>query len=375
MFRQDDFSEILMKLYMKSDFEIPDLPFQIGDKNFLSYMRQSTATSRKKFVTDFDGIYEAEGTEPLYKIFFRHLHDKDINPEIDPNEIYAYIKSIFQGKPIADVFTQIKNYLQSKNLKRWQYYKACERAAEEWQPNKEAWETVQEIKNGGYDITIISGSAKEALEMAAKKIGIKDYEIVGTIFEFDIFGRLKEIKPMLGEEKLKSKRRIVGERRHIAITDDMQTDSFITFGAELSIIAADKENLMMENEKQLYVFDKAIQKSFSHLLNYVRKFEYSFIRSYGISKFKERRIVELITKLKSMEKKEDFLEILELLRFELGIFDSLSSAEKIQMIINYKNEKDTEKEKNLKQDILSAFNNLPEYVNTEAFVEELRKFK
>jgi phosphoserine phosphatase len=283
---------------------------------------------------------------------------------------------MFEGAPIKDVFKQMGEYLKSDTIRltRKQYYDACRRAADEWTPNPRAWKTIEKLRDMGYSITIISGSVQEALEMAAKKTDItKKYgdEIIGTEFKFDIFGRLEAIDHMLGEEKLKEKRRITRLEKHIAMTDDMLTDDLITYGAQLSVVVADKDDRILVDQEQIYIFDKSVRKRFDILIDYVKKFEYSAVRSYRTSITKERRIVNIIQKIKTTENKEEFLEMLELLTKELEIFNPFSSAEKIQLILNYKNDS-TERQKTLKQYILTIFGEIPEYVDTEAFVELLK---
>jgi phosphoserine phosphatase len=376
MLPESQFSQLLMQLYMKTDFQVPAIPMKIGHKVFLSSFNQYGTAKKKKFITDFDGVFEVEGTEPLYRLFFKHLHDDDINPAIDRNQIDSYIRSIFEGTPINEVFKQMTEYFKSDSIRltRKQYYEACKRAVDEWIPNPEAWKTIEKLREMGYSITIISGSVQEALETAAKKIDIskkRGDEIIGTEFKFDIFGRLEAIDHMLGEEKLKEKKRITRTEKHIAMTDDMVTDDLITYGAQLSVVVADKDDRILETQEQIYIFDKSVRNRFSVLVDYVKKFEYSAVRSYRTSVSKERRIVSIIQKIKVTESKEEFLEMLELLATELEIFNPFSLAEKIQLILNYKNDT-TEKQKTLKQEILTTLEELPEYVNTEAFVELLK---
>jgi phosphoserine phosphatase len=376
MLSKSQFSQLLTQLYMKTSFKVPEIPLKINGKVFLSSFSQYGSVKKKKFVSDFDGVFEAEVTEPLYRLFFRHLHDDDINPAIDSNQIDSYIRLIFEGAPIKDVFKQMAEYLKSDpiRLTRNQYYDACRRAANEWAANTQAWKTIEKLRDMGYSITIISGSVQEALEMAAKKTDItKKYgdEIIGTEFKFDIFGRLETIDHMLGEEKLKEKRRLTRLEKHIAMTDDMLTDDLITYGAQLSVVVANKDDRILVDQEQIYIFDKSVRKRFDILIDYVKKFEYSAVRSYRTSITKERRIVNIIQKIKTTENKEEFLEMLELLTKELEIFNPFSSAEKIQLILNYKNDS-TERQKTLKQYILTIFGEIPEYVDTEAFVELLK---
>jgi len=370
MHGRQDFAQLLTQLYMKADFKIPPFSFQVGDRIFLSYLGRKAGLKKKKFVTDFDGVFEAYGTEPLYKLFFRHLHDEDINPEIEPEEIFGYVREMFKGKSSKQVFAQIRDYLKSKDLTREQYYLACKRAAKEWEANKEAWQTVNEIRKMGYDITIISGSPQETLQLAAGRIGVEEYEIIGTRFEFD-GDRLKEIYGMLGEEKLEQKRRAIGEETHIAATDDMYTDYLITFGAELSIIIADKDKTFSENEKDLFVYDKSIRRDFSSVARYIKKFEYASLRSLRTSEIIERRILRFVQLLKAAVTKKDFLYYLRLLRFELEDFDPFFSSEMEQTITEYEITEDKEKEKRLMDDIEFTLQQVPEYNDTKIFIEAL----
>lgn len=368
------FRQRFTRLLMQTDFEPREIHVKIGDEIYLGSSAQYGKFKKKKFITDFDGVFEAEGTKPLYQLFFEQLRVK--NPKIKKNKIDGYITSIFQGFPIDNVFKEMAEYLRSDavRLTRRQYYDACRDAQKEWKPNPNAWKVIEEIRNLGYSITIISGSAQVALKMAANQIGVsKKYmdNVVGTEFEFDSFGRLKEIYPMLKEKKLVEKMRIVRKGKHVAITDDMYLDDLITFGAALSIVVADKSDRISGNEENIYVFDKSIRKNFPLLVKYIKKFEYSTVRCYNTPESKEKRIVELIQKIKQTEDEAEFFDSIEILNKELGIFNPFSSSDRIRLLINYKNES-TEKKKTLKRDILTVLEEVPEYKNTEAFIELLR---
>lgn len=369
MVNKTQFPQLLTQLYLQTDFKVPYSAFQIGDFVFLGSMKQGRKLRRKKFVTDFDGVFEAEGTQPLYKLFFKYLAEK--NPAIDTNVIDDYIRSIFSGKPVKEVFGEMRDYLKSKDFRRSQYYRACELAANNWQPNSEAWRTLKEIREMGYDLTIISGSPKHALELAANKIGFEDYEIIGSRYEFDNSGRLIEIYPMLGEEKLKQKRRIVGNEPQVAITDDIDTDYFITSGAELAIIVADKDSSISQNERDVYLFDKQIRKKFGSVIDYIRKFEYSFARAYKTSESSETMLLLYIQRLKKTQNKKEFIGFLKMLRTELAEFDPFSLMEEQTVITKYEFEQDTEKEKKLNEEIFSTLEKVPEFVDTEAFAKAL----
>jgi phosphoserine phosphatase len=368
MLQNEDFSQKLMELYAQTPFDVfSSFSFQIGEKIFLPHAGQEYNLQRKKLVTDFDGVFEAEGTEPLYKLFFRHLRDEDINPLIESDEIDSLIKSIFEGKPITDVFSQMRDYLKSKNLTEEQYSLACQRAAEEWQPNEKAWETVKKIKQMGYSFVMLSGSSQQALGIIKEKIGMESDEILGTQFVFEK-GELKEIYPMLGEKKLEKKKMIIEDEEHIAVTDDMYTDYLITVGAGLSIIVGDKDRTFLENEKQVYIYNKSIKRDFGYLADHIQKFEYAFVRSRFTTTTMEKRIIDFIKTLKTIEDRNEFLVTLKYLKFELEEFDIFSSREREEIIYQYKTSEDIKTQKRLKEVILSMLKKeLPEFENIEAF--------
>jgi len=358
------FSQQLMQLYLQTPFDVPFFSCKVGDKIFLSYAGKEQNIRRKKFITDFDGVFEAENTLPLYKLFYNHLHDRDINPDIETDKIYSFIQSIFLGIPIMEVFAQMKDYLKSKNLTHDQYIRACERAAGEWKESDEAWETVNEIRRLHYSIAILSGSPQEAIEMVRKRIDVQRHEIFGTRFEFDESG-LKEIHPMLCEKKLEKKKELIGDEPHIAVTDDLQTDYMITAGADLSVIVADNDEAILRNERQLYVFDKLVRKDFHILSDYIKKFEYAFVRSFEATQESEKEIIVFVKMLKEAKNKSEFLFALKYLRLELEDFDLFLYRERI--ITEYENTGDEATQKRLKELILSMLKQLPEFVDIEAF--------
>lgn len=346
MLQNENFRQQLMQLFMQTDFD-PSI-------------QQYTNIRNKKFITDFDGVFEEERTEPLYQLFFKYLIKE--NSSIKKEKIDGYIGLIFQGVPIDDVFRQMTQYLRDARLTRRQYYDACKAAAEEWKPNPLALNSIEEIRDLGYSINIISGSPQEALEMAAQKIGISKTfidKIVGTSYEFDIFGNLENISPMLKEKKWNEKMQIVRAERHVAVTDDMMTDGLITDGAALSVIVADRDEEVSEKAEQIYIFDKTVRRNFAAMVKHIKKYEYSVARSYRTSIAREKRILDVIQKIKNPSGKDEFLESLEILDKELGIFSPFSSIERIRLLLNYKNNI-TEKQKTLKQAILDALQELPE---------------
>jgi len=354
---------------MKSDFQVPTLPFQIDDRNFLSYIGQANKAVSKKFITDFDGIFEAEGTEPLYKLFFKRL--AELNSAIDLYKIDRYIQRIQKGESAKDVFKEIADYLKSPevDLRKYQYDRACDLAARDWTPSREIFQTLNELKRRGYEIVIISGSPQEAIEKAVVKITPKPYKIWKK--EYNIYGTRFEFVAMLGEEKLNKKKAIIGEETHITATDDLKTDYFINYGAEISIIVAPQ---MPISDNQLYIFDVGIRKRFSALLQHINKFEYSFVRSALTTKETEERIVQYTLRMKKALQEGEFKEFLRLLKLlnitmkEFNLF-----ARKAEIITQYEIEirNHGENEKSLLNQIITTLQQLPEYASTEAFAEQL----
>jgi phosphoserine phosphatase len=391
MFQDRQSAQMTMELFVGSDFERLPTSVRIEDRVFLSYLKQGEKTKRKKFVTDFDGVFEAEGTLPLYRLFFIHLAEENRKVEGDNgivlNEIDAFIQTLYEGVSYKDVFSNIRNYLKKKNLQKYQYDEACRLAAEEWKPSEEALQTVKEMNEMGYSFTVISGSSQDALVKAAAKVGFGEYEVIGTKYEFDSLGRLVEIYPMLGDSKLKIKREIVGRKlktkreivgkwHHVSVTDDMQTDYFLTYGADFSIVIADRDEKILRTEKelltQLYVYDKSIRRNFSYLLNYMMKFEYGFLRLVLTTEATERNIVRFAQETKNAKTKQEFLDNLINLRRELGIFDPFVGLEEMAAIEAYAQKDDiegTETGKKLKEHIFSALKRVPEFNNLEAFAK------
>ncbi len=368
------FRQKFIQRLMSIDFDPRDLAVKIGEKNYLNPISQYGKDGRKKYVTDFDGIYESG--EALYKLFWFKYAEK-INSAINGSEIDKFIQSIFRGTPIKEVFKGMTEYLKSDSIRftQRQYYDACKAAGEEWQPNPDARRAIGEIRRMGYDIIVISGSPQEALEIAAKKIGIEKRfgdKIIGAEFEFDeITGDLTSIHSMLREDKLVEKIRILNKEKHVAVTDDMQTDDLITLGAALSIIIADKDGKTLQNEEQIYIFDKSIRQDFNLMLKYLKRYDYAVPRAANTSESREGEIMELVQKIKKPKSSEEFLEAIEFLGRKLEIFNPFASIERIVLLLDYKNA-DTEKQKNLKQGILSVLDELPEYKHTEAFAELLK---
>lgn len=370
------FQNLLLQLFMQTKFTVPVIPIQIDDKNFLSYIRQSTAETRKIFITDFDGIFEKKGTDPLYRIFFRHLAVE--NKKINLYKIDSLIARIYAGENPNSVFTEITDYLSSPevDLQESEYLEACRKASDEWQPNKEAFNTIGKLRERGYRTVIISGSAFETLAAAAEKVNFEPYQIFSTTFSFGSDGKLKRIYSMLGENKAKKIKQLFGEQQiEVSATDDLKNDYYIIEGAELAIIVSAKDPNSKQYTKRAYVFDENVRDNFSLILDYVDKFEYSYVRSKLTSEAEEESIVEYVVAMKKAlkeERKFDFLKFLKLLNTSLKSFNLFARDE--QLIAEYeiavKNE--SESEKRLFDEIVSTLQRLPEYVNTEVFVKELR---
>ena len=358
-----DFTKQLTQLYMDAEFTLPTFSFEKAT----SYKKLDVRS--RKYITDFDGVFEKEGTDPLYKLFFYALEEES-KKEIEAKQLLRLSERISVGESPTEIFRQMKIYLQSRRLTKEIYDNACKRAAKKWQAVDDAWQTVNEIKKLGYNVAIISGSPQEALERAAKKIGIVE-DVYGTRFEFE-GGRLKEIQHMLGQAKLERKNRIVGENESISVTDDMGNDYFITYAAQLAIVVAENDKKILQNEKQVYVFDQKIRRNFIRIKYYLRKFNYSVERSHKTTKTIERRIVEYVLNLKTALQNENRKEILHqllLLRYGLAEFDPFSSSDGEKTITEYKHAEDAETEKRLKLHILSILQQIPEFVNTDEFAK------
>lgn len=370
----DNFQKLLMRLFMNTKFEVPVIPIQIDDKNFLSYISQGIETTNRIFITDFDGIYEKKGTNPLYRIFFNYLADE--NKAINLYEIDKCIKRITAGESAREVFKEITAYLKSPkvDLRKSQYDDACKKAAEEWEQNEEAFGTIAKLRERAYRTVIISGSPKGVLDIAAKKVNFEPYQIFSTVFNFSPDGKLEDIYPMLGDAKHSKKMQIVEGEKYLTMTDDLQTDYFITIGAEFSLIVGAKDPNIEQNTKELYVFDEKVREHFSSILNYIDRFEYSFVRSTLTSESEEKRIVEHVLQIKKSlkeQRKKDFLKELKLLNATLKSFNLFARDE--HRIVEYEvalaNE--SESEKRLFDEIISTLQKLPEYVNAEVFAKEL----
>lgn len=360
MIARSDFEEKNLQRYMYVGFPLSSFIF----KDLSSYKKFEAES--KKIVADFDGVFEKVGTYALYKLFFDALEEE--NSAIEARTLIRFAQRISLGSSPTEIFRDMKIYLQSRNLTRSQYYRACEKAAERWVAAEDAWEAVNEARKLNYKFAIISGSAQEALEKAASKIGIE--EVYGTRFEFDEHDRLKEIYQMLGSAKLEQKRRIIGNEEHIVITDDMKSDYFITFGAQLSIIVADKDEKILEDERQLYVFDNKIRRNFLSLRYHLQKFEYATQRSFRTTKAKQKRTVENVYILKSAlqnGERKNIIHCLQRLRNELDEFDPFSFPYGEKILIEYKFSKDADTEKRLQNEIISILKQVPEFADTETF--------
>lgn len=353
MFAEDPFIHEYAETCLQTSFTPPEIQF---DEDNL-------------YVTDFDGIHETG--KPLYRRTYEHFCDPDINSEIKIKPLNSLISLINRGEKYEGIFRKIRDYLRSKNFVRWQYIEGCKRAAEDWQPNEKAWYNMNRMKKRRYHPIVLSGSAQEALENVAIKIDFEKHEMLGTLFEFEEgdYGRLKDIHPMLGEEKLKQKRKMIGNQEHIAVTDDMHTDYMITDGAKFSIIVAQKDESILLNEKQLYIFDVGIIENFDEIFKTVVKCEYIYHRAKGISIDKLQRIIDFVKVLKTTDGKFDFLANLQYLRLELGQLDSVPK----ETVYQYEDDK-TENQKKLKEVILATLKQLPEFVNIEAFERLVEKY-
>jgi phosphoserine phosphatase len=287
-----------------------------------------------------------------------------------------FIARIYAGEDPNSVFKEITEYLSSPeiDLTESEYNGAYGKAAEEWQPNEAAFSTVAKLHERGYRTIIVSGSAFEALALAAKKVNFEPYQIFSTTFSFGSDGKLKRIYPMLGENKSKKIKQLFGEQIEISATDDLKNDYYIIEGAQLAIIVSAKDPNVEQYTERTYVFDEKIRDNFSLILDYVDKFEYSYIRSKLTTEDEERSIVEYVAEMKKSlreERKTDFVKFLKLLNISLKDFNLFDRNE--QMIAEYEIalRNHSEEEKRLLDGINSTLGQLPEFVNTEAFVKEL----
>jgi hypothetical protein len=329
VFAEDQFSQELLQLYMQTPFVVPEIQFD----------------GSEIFVTDFDGIYEKG--KHLHMRTYEHFCDPDINPDIEITQLKYFISLIDQGEKPEEVCAKMRDYLRSKNFVRWQNIEGCKRAANDWEPNEKSWYNLNQIKKH-HPVIVYSGSVQEALEMVAPKVNFEKHEMIGTIFEFEEgdYGKLKEIYPMLGEEKLKRKRKMIGDAEHIVVTDDMRIDYMIMVGALFSIT-----------------------EDFEILFEKVKKCEYSIKRARRTSKDGLARIIDFVKVLKTTDSREEFITNLQYLRLELGEFDFIQK----ETVYQYEND-NTENQKKLKEVILATLKQLPEFVNIEAFERLVEKY-
>jgi len=273
-----------------------------------SYMGRAKGSYAKGAASDFDGVFEKQGANPLYKSVIEAIGENNKEVGRRNNEVWACLKRLRTPADVPAVEAEIGNIYTECGLTQKQYIDSNYDAAENFIKHdlvKGAKSCIRRLDDEmGYPLVVVSAGFKPSLDRICGYLGIPEERVYGTTIGF--YGDNVRPRLMLGERKPEAKgdamERMVGVRNGCCIViDDNPSEvehPFIKAGLNPSIITG-------EYKREMLPFDVTApcpeaREDLTKLIPLIYSYEYGWAAVHTTDVQTEREIIRTASEINEL---------------------------------------------------------------------------
>lgn len=272
---------------------------------------------KKAAILDCDGVLNRRDAQELYKDVFYLLFKEDFENILKIDERIKKPEDVPRGEK------ELSNFFKSYKIRKEKIDLACEEAAEnfiKFSLVKGAKRFVYRLeKELGYEVALISGCFKKAVERVAEEIGIKRENVYATEYFCDETGEFKDMRLVLGSRKLERKNFFLKKNIQTSygccfvVEDEYELNApYMKAGINPSIIVGKRVKSLPFD---VYTFCPEARDNLEELIKKVYGFEYGWVSIHLLGREGVEDLLDFCKEIRSLnlsntEIKEDFCRAL-----------------------------------------------------------------
>lgn len=258
---------------------------------------------KKAAILDCDGVLNRRDAQELYKDFFYLLFKEDFEKVLKIDERIKRPEDVPRGEKELSIF------FKSHKLKKEEIDLACEEATRnfiKFSLVKGAKRFVYRLQNElGYEVALISGCYKKAVEKVAEEIGIKRENVYATEYFYDETGEFKSMRLVIGSRKLEGKNLFLKKNIQTSygccfvFEDEYELNApYMKAGINPSIIVGKR---VKELPFDVYAFCPEARDNLEELIKKVYAFEYGWVSIHLLGREGIEDLLGLCKKIRSLD--------------------------------------------------------------------------